>query len=151
MNGDFRNDIIRLHQTQFLTIEYQNADGSFTPYIHGPVGNSTWAQALGDINNDGYTDMVTGGIQGVQSTLANGTASYTNISMSGPAYFVQGISFGDFNNDGNVDVFVCNDVGISNIWTSDGTGNLVSSGTSIIDFELHPSCLLYTSPSPRDS
>jgi hypothetical protein len=47
---------------------------------------------------------------------------FTLTDLDGPGIFTQAMSMADFNNDGRVDVFACNDVGPSNIWITNGSG-----------------------------
>ena len=55
MDGDGLDDLILLHQSKTLSIDYQNADGSFTSYSYGNVSSSSqWGMAVGDVHNVGH-------------------------------------------------------------------------------------------------
>ena len=47
---------------------------------------------------------------------------YTLTNLNGPTIFTQCMTMADWDNDGKVDVFACNDVGPSNIWITDNSG-----------------------------
>lgn len=138
MNNDHIDDIVILDQTTNLVIYYNNL-GSFTRYAFGGVAGSSWAMALGDTNNDGFNDIITGGsYDDVKHLKANGDGTYGINILTGPSVFVQGSAMADIDNDGFLDAMNCHDDGPNVIWNNDGNGNLVSSGTSIIDFNLFP-------------
>jgi hypothetical protein len=129
MNGDGLDDIVRLNNAAQLNIEYQTLNEQvFTHFNYGMVPGEAWAVAVGDVNNDGYCDVMTGGYyDGVKvlTAINNGTG-YESATMPGAGIFVQGANFADINNDGHLDVFACHDDGESRIWGNTGTGAFVS-------------------------
>src|SRR5215216_7163305 len=62
MDGDGYDDLILLHQSKNLYIDYQNANGTFTSYSYGAIDatHNQWGFAVGDVNNDGHKDFVSG-------------------------------------------------------------------------------------------
>jgi len=133
VNGDLRDDIIRLDDAISMTIEYQNEDGTFTAVYHGSLNGKAWGMAIADVSNSGYNEMIEGGsYNGVKFISSSGDSTYTNTLLDG-----QGINFADINNDGWLDAFSCHDDGVNNTWVNDGAGNL-SYTTTLIDFELFP-------------
>jgi len=139
MNGDMRDDIVKLHSTDEMIIDYQNADGTFTQYYHGSINLNSWTLSAGDINNDGSNAVLVGGAYNNMSLLEpDGFGGYNSSNLNGPSIFAQCSNFADINNDGHLDAFTCHDDGPNNIWENDGAGNLSYSGTSLIDFNLHP-------------
>lgn len=139
MNNDNRDDIIFLDDTNSLIIFYKNADNSFTKHVHGNIFGSSWALAVGDTNNDGFGDMITGGAYNdVKHITGSAAGTYTSSNLPGPSIFVQGSSLADINNDGFLDAMSCHDDGPSSIWLNDGLGQLSYSGTSVIDFNKFP-------------
>lgn len=126
MNGDFLDDLVSVTSTN-ININYQLEAGGFnTVDIPTTPANFTpsWSLAAGDIDGNGYNDLLYGGGSGVTFMMANddGTA-FTEIS--GPEYvFSQRSNFVDLNNDGHLDAFVCHDVQPNVYYINDGDGNL---------------------------
>ncbi len=129
MNADGLDDIVRLNDGYLLSIEYQTpGDQPFTNFEYGDVfdGNEdAWAMVVGDVNNDGYCDVMAGGYYtGVKMlTAMNGGADLALTTLPNTDLFVQGSNMADINNDGWLDVFSCHDDGESRIWGNDGTGS----------------------------
>ena len=128
MNSDGMDDIIRLRNGNMLSIEYQSPNGEpFTNYTYGIVQGGAWAIVVGDVNNDGYCDIMAGGAyDGVKvlTAMDNG-AFYLSTVLPGPGLFVQGSNMADINNDGFIDIFACHDDGESRIWGNSGAGTFV--------------------------
>lgn len=126
MNGDFLDDIITVSASS-VQILYQQSIGAF---ITTNIPTSTamyqpsWSMAIGDIDKNGFNDMVYGGGSGVTFMKANATGTgFTEVS--GPEYvFSQRSNFVDINNDGNLDAFVCHDIDPNVYYINDGNGNL---------------------------
>lgn len=129
MNGDGKDDIVRMDEGYSLSIEYQNGtDELFTPFFIGDVDNgSQWSMCVADVDNNGFNEVLAGDAYGgVKLSMANEDGSQYSIGMlPGPTLFVQGSNFVDINNDGFLDAFACHDDGESRIWGNDGAGNLV--------------------------
>ena len=114
---------------------FQNRNGSFS-YVSGPVGmsaasasHSGWGAKFIDYDNDGWKDLFVGQghvMDNIQLTqpdvryleppllLRNTGGKFVDVSAeSGPAFHLpiaaRGVAFGDWNNDGFVDIAVnCN-------------------------------------------
>ncbi|MEO8588847.1 MAG: FG-GAP-like repeat-containing protein [Flavobacteriales bacterium] len=122
MDGDGLDDIVQLDMSEHVYILYQNADHTFVTFDYGVVENSSqWGWAMADLNNDGHKDICSGvGITNFLNITSRGVFTLTD--LNGPNIFTQCMTMADFNNDGRVDVFACNDVGPSNIWITNGSG-----------------------------
>lgn len=130
MNNDQLDDIVVTNGNS-LSIHYQSPTlpGTFTSQtftINGSVTNPpSWSIAGGDMNNDGYTDLIYGGGSGASIIMANSTGTgYTHFS-DGNYIFSQRTNVVDVNNDGIADAFICHDVD-ANVWyESNGDGTFV--------------------------
>ena len=126
MNGDGLDDAVAPSGSS-VTISYQLASGGFsTSTIITPAADhsASWSFAAGDIDGNGYNDMMYGGGQGVTFMVANSTGTaYSEVSF--PQYiFSQRTNFVDVNNDGHLDAFVCHDVDANVHFINDGSNNL---------------------------
>lgn len=126
MNGDYLDDIVSVRDT-VIQVHQQDVSGTFTiaNYITSEAQyDPSWSMAIGDLNEDGYNDLLYGSGSGVTFMLsANGGTTYNQ--SSGPEYvFSQRSNMVDINNDGHLDAFVCHDVAPNVYYINDGTGNL---------------------------
>jgi len=124
MDGDGHDDIARMSQATHLAIEYQTAPNR--AFRHRDIGQMDfepqWGMCAADINNDGFSDVLTAGYyDGIKVAFSLDTA-YLIDELSGPATFAQCVNFADINNDGWLDAFVCHDEAESRIFGNDGTG-----------------------------
>lgn len=126
MNADGLDDIVRLHDTSDLSIEYQQADGSYQRLAFGPTSGQAWGMAIGDVDENGYPDIFMGGaFDGLKVLRANEDGTDFDLGfLGGPDIFVQCVNFADIDNNGTLDLFVCNDEGVSSPYSNDGTGEL---------------------------
>lgn len=126
MNGDHLDDVVSASSTN-IRIAHQQSGGGFistniptTPADHTP----SWSIAAGDIDGNGFNDLLYGGGQGATFMMANdGGTAFTEVSFS-EYIFSQRTNMVDINNDGNLDAFVCHDVAPNVSFMNDGTGNL---------------------------
>ena len=126
MNGDYLDDIVSVSDTN-IQVHQQDLSGTFTiaNYTTSEAQFSPgWSMAIGDLNEDGFNDLLYGSGSGVTFMLsANGGTAYNQ--TSGPEYvFSQRSNMVDINNDGHLDAFVCHDVAPNVYYLNDGTGNL---------------------------
>jgi hypothetical protein len=140
MDGDGYDDLILLDQSKNLSIDYQNANGTFTSYSYGSVSSSSqWGMAVGDVDNDGHKDFVSGGNgDGVHFVEISGRGVYTAATgLNNGSMFMQCMNMMDINNDGWLDVFGCHDNSAPRIWLNNGSGALTYN--NYIDFSTTPS------------
>ncbi len=137
VNNDGLDDIVKMDQSNTLVVELQNKNGSFTHYNLGNISGTSkvWGMALADVDHNGWKDVVTGtGGSGGSVYLIKlswtGTTIAAAISTLPRNFFVQNITFGDFNNDGWVDLFVCDDINYAKIYVNNA-GSLDSTTTLI--------------------
>lgn len=149
VNGDGYDDIVKLDNNQYVRIEYQQSGGTFThQYIGQFPTTNCWGMSMGDVDKNGYKDILyCGGSQAYLMKLNNtGTGILGSvISLPNGNIFSQNGNFCDANNDGWLDIFVCNDVDESRLWLNDGTGSFpTENNNTYINFDLTPG----TGPGP---
>lgn len=137
MNDDGFDDFVRVSENG-IGIDYQQANGTFisTFYPMTIQNVPNWSVAAGDIDENGYTDLVLGNGSRVSFLFANadGTA-YTE--QTHPEYiFSQRSNLVDIDNDGDLDAFVCHDVDESHPYRNDGNQNMVMDQTLIETLDL---------------
>ena len=135
MNQDGRDDIVRLRAARNLFIDYQNTNGTFSPLSLGTPSNALqWGLAVGDTDNNGFPDLITGGFKdGLHYQQANSSGtSYAKTTLDDPEIFLQAVSFADIDNDGWLDLFPCHDLGNNPPFRNTGDGSLVHD-PSLID------------------
>lgn len=144
MNGDGKDDIIRLGSSKILSIAYQVSPGQpFRQRFLGPVSEfDQWSLAVGDINQDGYNDMVLAANESAGSVYYSSKSGdsivYIKETLQGSAQaYSQASNLVDINNDGWLDFFLCNDLGENKIWANQG-GKLSGGPVPWINFNTVP-------------
>ncbi|WP_306642757.1 FG-GAP-like repeat-containing protein [Sanyastnella coralliicola] len=134
MNNDGLDDIVTLDQADHLKILYQTA-GGWVEEDYGVVsGNNQWGFAVGDLNNDGHNDVISGGAyDGVHFVSIDAQGISTMSNLANGSMFMQDCNMADIDNDGYLDYFACHDDAASRIWHNDGAGGMVPN-TTLIDF-----------------
>ena len=137
MNGDNLDDYVRISETG-VGIDYQQTNGTFisTFYSMSIQNVPNWSLAAGDIDGNGFTDLVLGNGSRVSFLFAN--ADGTGYSeQTHPEYiFSQRSNLVDIDNDGDLDAFVCHDVDESHPYRNDGNQNMVMDQTLIETLDL---------------
>lgn len=143
VNNDGKDDIVKIDSNRYVSIEYQQAGGTFNyQYIGDCAHNSLWGMSMADVDHNGMKDILYG--QGSQAYLYKLNAAGTGFIGGGIALpngniFCQNVNFMDVNNDGWEDIFSTNDVDECRLWVNDGTGNFPSEqANSIINFDVTP-------------
>jgi hypothetical protein len=99
---------------------HNNHNGTFTDVTDkAGVGYPCWAMgaAVGDYNNDAWPDLLVTCFGGVVLYRNNGDGTFTDVTrqsgLSSDSGWATGAAFGDYDNDGWVDLFVSHYVALS--------------------------------------
>jgi len=137
-NGDGLDDIVRLKNGHEVYVEINRPDSTFQTIIFGDMGNSSaWSMGVADIDKNGFKDIVayTSGSIKLMMISDSGTTGTLSV-LPGSNFFAQNLTFGDFNNDGWIDLFACDDNAPSHIFMNDGAGVLLPATNNVINFYL---------------
>ena len=126
MNGDKLDDVVQASTSNIL-VQYQLATGGFTPVNipTAPAANSpSWSIVAGDIDGNGFNDLLYGGGSGASLMMANATGTAFTPVYNSAYIFCQRTNMIDINNDGDLDAFSCHDVDANVALMNDGNGNI---------------------------
>lgn len=134
INGDQKDDLILFDQGKFLKTFTQISLNS--PFVYKNHTQTSafgeWAVISGDLNNDGIPEIIASGNENGSEILFSNNGNYGTVQIT-PAIYSQNTNLVDLNNDGYLDLFVCNDVGENQTFINDGEGKMVKE--IIIDFK----------------
>jgi tetratricopeptide (TPR) repeat protein len=143
--GDYNNDgyldlFVTNQQNQNNCLYKNNKDGNFTKITEGDIVNDygdSYTSAWGDYDNDGYLDLfVANSNQNNFLYKNNGNGKFTKIkegSIVNDGGFSFGASWGDYDNDGYIDLFVANKNEENNfLYKNNGDGSFTKITKGII-------------------
>ena len=121
-NGDGQDDFAAVDGNSLLKVALANPDGSLqAPDSYGTDWYSARV-AVGDLNSDGISDLVTSNSYGVSVLLGNGSAgtgdgTFQTARSTNLGAYVSSVATGDFNDDEKLDLGVS-----ATRWVIDGYG-----------------------------
>jgi hypothetical protein len=151
-NNDGRLDLLmirgawlRVQGRQKETLLRQNADGTFTDVTDqsglGAYAYPTAAAVWADYDNDGDLDLYAGGEQLSNSLFApsqlfrnNGDGTFTDVARQAGVLNernVKGLSWGDYDNDGDPDLYVSNLGDPNRLYRNNGNGTFTDVGPEL--------------------
>lgn len=144
--GDYDNDgdldLYVANNIGYENFLYRNDGGTFTRILNDPaVIDKGYAHGVSwvDYDNDGYLDLfVTDYFSTKFNQLYhnNGDGTFEKVNGSAPtleANFSVSCLWGDYNNDGLIDLFVCNTSGNDNsLYKNTGNGNFLKINAGVI-------------------
>ncbi|HRC91198.1 MAG TPA: FG-GAP-like repeat-containing protein [Bacteroidia bacterium] len=136
-NNDGLDDIIRLDDGRDCYVDVHKTNQQYERIFLGSFSGGAWAMAVADLDKNGYKDVVAGGSFGsvqVLKTNNSGTGA-TLSSLNNSNFFLQNLTMADFDNDGWVDIFCCDDNAASHIYLNNGSGGF-GAQSNIINFNL---------------
>ncbi|HTR42726.1 MAG TPA: choice-of-anchor tandem repeat GloVer-containing protein [Pseudomonadales bacterium] len=138
--ADYDNDgfmdliVVNNTPSQNNFLYHNNRNGTFTRILTNDIATDMWENgaqcaAWGDYDNDGLPDLFITDNGGTRNHLYhnNGNGSFTNVT-SGPEFTPSpgsnwsGCSWGDYDNDGYLDLFVCGNGGVNALYHNNGDG-----------------------------
>ena len=120
MNGDGMDDMARLSQGDDVYYTIQRTNQTFNNIHAVATGlGGAWGMVVADVDNNGVRDVAIG--SGSQTRVVTGNTSLTTFAITGnlprpSTFFPQNMNFADIDNDGMVDLFVCNDDAAGVMW-----------------------------------
>jgi hypothetical protein len=122
--GDFNHDGKLDVATSSNQVAYGNGDGTFqapVPILADPPSGFTWI-AAGDVNNDGWTDIVAAGVAYAYLLINNHQGGFSESNLSNTDLAPTAVTFADLNADGNLDVVVTSEGAYANVYLGNGQG-----------------------------
>ncbi len=140
MNSDGLDDICKLADNGDVSIEFQKPGGSFNYLFCGNIGGTgAWSMVCGDVDRNGYKDVLTGYGSSVRLMKIDPTGSMSVTLLPGSSFFAQNMNFMDINNDGWLDIFACDDNSYSKLWLNNGSGSFpAEANNTVINFDITP-------------
>jgi hypothetical protein len=145
--GDYDNDgdldilLTGAAGTTYVSQVWRNdGAGAFTDIGAGLTGVSYSSVAWGDYDNDGDLDILLCGLDGTHLVSIvyrnDGASGFTDIGAGLTPVRSGSVAWGDYDNDGDLDILLCGDDGanpVSRVYCNDGAGGFSDIGAGLAD------------------
>ena len=138
INGDLFDDIIAFDQGKDLWIGYQTDSKKWIWKSLGRVlTQPSWSLCVGDMDRNGLNDIIIGGDYEDIIIFYQENSGFTKSIIPESKFFTQGSTLSDLNNDGYLDIVICDDNAKPRIFKNQ-TNRVFIRDTSLIDFSINP-------------
>jgi hypothetical protein len=136
LNGDGQPDLITSEFSQNRVYLSNNSESPFALDGSGfsiPTSQDSYAVTLGDINQDGYVDLISGNYGQANTLYLNNGTSSPFAGVAGTTFSgvqnTEALAVGDMDGDGDLDVVAGNDSQTNTIYIN--TAGVLNAGTAI--------------------
>lgn len=140
MNNDQQDDLVFFNNNQQLVVGLNNGLKRSWREIEGPpFSGPVWSGLVADFNNDGVSEIVVGTSSSPIRIYSFDfeEESFTLYWQAPSSFLVQNMNASDVDNDGFLDLFLCNDLSTNFLFLNDQQSGFVDS--DLIDFNTVPS------------
>lgn len=123
IDDDGNPDLVVSDNNRGLIVLLGNGDGMFENFVEFPSPQQLQGLAISDFNRDGILDVEAVWVNGICTFLGSGFGTFQSpscVEFSTPDF--SGITSGDFNADGNLDLALSGDGGVVAILLGRGNG-----------------------------
>lgn len=139
INGDLTDDLIMLNKGKTLQVGYNQGRDKNVKWSNAidVFQNSEYALTIGDLDNDAIPEIIVNGAYSEVKVYKRNADGSIKLHYKVPTFiYSQSTNLVDINNDGFLDLFICNDEGDNLTLLNDKMGMLY--GEYIIDFNTIP-------------
>lgn len=139
INGDLSDDLILMNKGRIMEIGYNQGQNALLRWTEGlqVFHNPETAMTIGDLDNDGKPEIIVNGISSEVKVYKINDQGNPYLYYKVPVFiYSQAANLVDINNDGYLDLFICNDESDSVVLLNDKTGQLYAE--YVIDFNTVP-------------
>ena len=111
------DDLVIFDNGHDVVVEFQGPEGFHSVEMAVLSSNNQWGACVGDIDNSGTKDLVSGGsYDGVHHLQMRPGGPGLLEDLDNGSMFMQGCTMSDLDGDGVLDLFACHDDALSKLW-----------------------------------